>query len=57
MIKQGVILNPALDARNRHGGSLEQVLMELALKKKNELAGGASKNFFLLKSLLAKGFK
>lgn len=57
MIKQGVILNPALDARNQQGGSLEQALMELALKKKNELAGGESKNFFLLKSLLAKGFK
>lgn len=38
MIKEGVILNPALDAHNQQGRSLEQVLMELALKKKNELA-------------------
>ncbi len=38
MIKQGVILNPALDAHNQQGRSLEQVLMELALKKKTELA-------------------
>jgi len=38
MIKEGVILNPALDAHNQQGRSLEQVLMQLALKKKDELA-------------------
>lgn len=47
MIKQGVILNPALDAHHQQGGSLKQVLMELALKKKNELAEGRVKFFFL----------
>jgi len=43
MIKQGVILNPKLDAHNQQGRSLEQVLMELALKKKEELAGAYKK--------------
>lgn len=38
MIKQGVVLNPKLDAHNQNGRSLEQLLMELALKKKEELA-------------------
>lgn len=38
MIKQGVILNPKLDAHNQQGKSLNQVLMELALKKREELA-------------------
>lgn len=37
MIKQGVILNPALDAHNQHGQSLNQVLMELAVKKREEI--------------------
>ena len=37
MIKQGVILNPALDAHNQQGKSLNQVLMELALKKREEI--------------------
>lgn len=43
MIKQGVILNPALDAHHQQGRSLEQVLMELALKKKEELAAAYQK--------------
>ncbi len=43
MIKQGVILNPKLDAHNQQGRSLEQVLMELALKKKEELAAAYKK--------------
>lgn len=43
MIKQGVILNPKLDAHNQQGRSLEQVLMELALKKKKELAAAYKK--------------
>lgn len=43
MIKQGVILNPKLDAHNQQGRSLEQVLMELALKKKEELAAAYQK--------------
>jgi hypothetical protein len=30
MIKQDEILNPALDAHHQQGGSLKQVLMELA---------------------------
>lgn len=38
MIKQGVLLNPALDALHQQGRSLEQVLLELSLKKKQELA-------------------
>lgn len=37
MIKQGVILNPALDAHNQQGKSLNQVLMELALKKREDI--------------------
>jgi type III restriction enzyme len=43
MIKKGVILNPKLDAHNQQGRSLEQVLMELALKKKEELAAAYKK--------------
>ena len=43
MIKEAVILNPALDAHNQQGRSLEQVLMQLALKKKNELAAAYQK--------------
>lgn len=43
MIKQGVVLNPKLDAHNQQGRSLEQVLMELALKKKEELAAAYKK--------------
>ena len=43
MIKQGVILNPKLDSHNQQGRSLEQVLMELALKKKEELTADYKK--------------
>lgn len=43
MIKQGVVLNPKLDSHNQQGRSLEQVLMELALKKKEELAAAYKK--------------
>lgn len=43
MIKQGVILNPKLDAFSQQGRSLEQVLMELALKKKEELTAAYKK--------------
>ena len=43
MIKQGVILNPKLDAHNQQGKSLNQVLMELALNKRNELASAYEK--------------
>ncbi len=43
MIKQGVILNPKLDAHTQEGKSLNQVLMELALKKKEELAASYKK--------------
>jgi type III restriction enzyme len=43
MIKQGVILNPKLDAHNQQGKSLNQVLMELALKKRDELAAAYKK--------------
>lgn len=38
MIKRGVILNPKLDAHNQQGRSLEEVLLDLALKKREELA-------------------
>lgn len=38
MIKQGVILNPKLDSHNQQGRTLEHILLELALKKKEELA-------------------
>jgi type III restriction enzyme len=37
MIKQGVILNSALDAHNQQGKALNQVLMELALKKREDI--------------------
>lgn len=37
MIKKNVVLNPALDHHNQHGKSLNQVLLEEALKKRNEL--------------------
>lgn len=43
MIKQGVILNPRLEAYLQQGRSLEQVLMELALNKKEELAAAYQK--------------
>ena len=43
MIKQGVVLNPKLDAHNQQGRSLEQILMELSLKKKEELAAAYKK--------------
>lgn len=43
MIKQGVILNPKLDAHTQQGKSLNQVLMELALSKRNELAAAYKK--------------
>lgn len=38
MIKKGVILNPKLDSHNQQGKSLNQVLIELGLKKREELA-------------------
>ncbi|RYF87822.1 MAG: restriction endonuclease subunit R, partial [Chitinophagaceae bacterium] len=38
MIKQGVILNPRLDAHEQQGYSTRQVLLGLALKKREELA-------------------
>lgn len=38
MIKKAVILNPKLDAHDQQGKSLNQVLMEIALNKRNELA-------------------
>src|SRR5581483_5591084 len=38
MIKRGVILNPGLDAHLQQGKSLNQVLMEVALKKRDEIA-------------------
>ena len=37
MIKKNVVLNPALDHHNQQGQSLNQVLLEEALKKRNEL--------------------
>jgi type III restriction enzyme len=37
MIKKNVVLNPALDHHNQQGKSLNQVLLEEALKKRNEL--------------------
>ena len=37
MIKQGVILNPALNAHNQQGKSLNQVLMENALQKREDI--------------------
>lgn len=43
MIKQGVILNPALDAHNQQGKSLNQVLMELALKKREDIVAAYKK--------------
>lgn len=43
MIKQGVILNPALDADDQQGKSLNQVLMELALKKREDLLAAYKK--------------
>lgn len=38
MIKRGVILNPGLDAHLQQGKSLNQVLMGVALKKREEIA-------------------
>ena len=38
MIKKNVVLNPALDHHTQEGRSLNQVLLEEALKKRNELA-------------------
>lgn len=43
MIKQGVILNPKLDAHTQQGKPLNQVLLELALKKRDELAAAYKK--------------
>jgi len=43
MIKQGVILNPALDAHNQQGKSLNQVLMELALIKREDIVAAYKK--------------
>lgn len=43
MIKKGVILNPKLDAHTQQGRPLEQVLMEHALKKKEELSAAYQK--------------
>mgnify|MGYP000162095101 CR=1 FL=1 len=38
MIKKNVVLNPALDHHNQQGRSLNQVLLDEALKKRNQLA-------------------
>jgi len=38
MIKSSVVLNPALDSHDQQGKSLNQVLLETALKKREELA-------------------
>src|SRR5690554_4235424 len=38
MIKKNVVLNPALDQDTQQGRSLNQVLLDEALKKRNELA-------------------
>lgn len=43
MIKRGVILNPKLDAHQQQGRSLEEVLLDLALKKKEELSAAYKK--------------
>jgi type III restriction enzyme len=43
MIKQGVILNPALDAHNQQAKSLNQVLMELSLKKREDIVASYKK--------------
>jgi type III restriction enzyme len=37
MIKEGIILNPALDEYQQEGRSLEQMLMEIALEKRAQL--------------------
>ncbi len=37
MIKQGVVLNPHLDAHNQEGKSLNEILLDLALKKRLEI--------------------
>ncbi len=37
MIKEGIELNPALDAHLQHGKALSQVLLDQALKKRNDL--------------------
>ncbi|TAN17721.1 MAG: DEAD/DEAH box helicase [Chitinophagaceae bacterium] len=37
MIKEGVSLNPALDAHMQHGKPLNQILLDMALKKREEL--------------------
>ncbi len=52
MIKQGVVLNPKLDAHNQQGKSLNQVLMELALKKREELAAAYKKEGVNINPLL-----
>lgn len=38
MIKKNVVLNPALDHHNQQGRSLNQVLLDEALKKRNQIA-------------------
>lgn len=43
MIKQGVVLNPMLDADQQQGRPLNQVLMDQALKKREELAAAYQK--------------
>lgn len=43
MIKQGVILNPALDAHEQGGKTLNQLLLELALKKRDDIAAAYKK--------------
>jgi type III restriction enzyme len=43
MIKRGVILNPNLDAHLQHGKSLNQVLIDVALKKRQELVNAYQK--------------
>lgn len=43
MIKQGVILNPALNAHNQQGKSLNQVLMENSLQKREDIVAAYQK--------------
>lgn len=43
MIKEGIELNPAIDAHMQHGISVNQVLLNLALKKRTELQNAYAK--------------
>jgi len=38
MIKEGIVLNPALDSYEQNDRSLEQVLIDVALEKRNQIA-------------------